>query len=554
MLNCKQCKASFEVTDQNRKFYEMVSPEFNGKKYLISDPTLCLDCRAQRRLAYRNERSLYHRKSDMSGKQIVTMYPPEAPYKVFAKEEWWGDMWDPRNFGREFDFSRSFFDQFAELMKEVPLPPLVVGDGENADYTNYTMSCRNSYLIDSSDYDEDCYYGSYLFKCQDCIDCLFVSDSTHLYECIDCKGCANSQFLQNCYNCSDCLFCYNLRNCQDCIGCVNLRGKKNCLFNEQLTKEEFAKKKKELKLAASNLKFIRDKFLSVKKKYPHKFTEIEDCINSTGDHLIRCKNCHNCFDLVEAEDCTNVSLGLKPKDCMDCAGVPNSEICYETVASPEDYAMRFCAVTWPRSDFLYYCLFCRMSKNCFGCVSTLKNEYCILNRQYIKEEYEKFVPQIIEHMKKTGEWGEFFPINLSPFAYNETVAQDYFPMEKEDVIKGGWKWHEENQAKSYKGPVYEVPDKIEDVADDITKQILICEATGKPYKMIPQELKFYREHGIPVPRQCPDERHRARMNLRNPRKLYDRKCDKCGAVIRTTYSPDRPEKVYCEKCYLEEVY
>jgi len=31
-------------------------------------------------------------------------------------------------------------------------------------------------------------------------------------------------------------------------------------------------------------------------------------------------------------------------------------------------------------------------------------KYCILNKQYSKEEYEELVPKIIEHMQKTGEW------------------------------------------------------------------------------------------------------------------------------------------------------
>jgi len=38
------------------------------------------------------------------------------------------------------------------------------------------------------------------------------------------------------------------------------------------------------------------------------------------------------------------------------------------------------------------------------------------------------VPKIIEHMQKMGEWGEFFPSSLSPFGYNETVAEEYYPI------------------------------------------------------------------------------------------------------------------------------
>ena len=43
----------------------------------------------------------------------------------------------------------------------------------------------------------------------------------------------------------------------------------------------------------------------------------------------------------------------------------------------------------------------------------------------------KLKEKIIEHMQETKEWGEYFPGNVSPFAYNESMAQDYFPLTKE---------------------------------------------------------------------------------------------------------------------------
>ena len=92
------------------------------------------------------------------------------------------------------------------------------------------------------------------------------------------------------------------------------------------------------------------------------------------------------------------------------------------------------------------------------------------------------------------------------------------------------------------------------MTDDICQKILLCKITGKPYKIIPQELKFYKDMGIPIPRICPDQRHKERMTLRNPRKLWARKCMKCQKDIQTTYAPERPEIVYCEECYLASVY
>jgi CxxC-x17-CxxC domain-containing protein len=103
-------------------------------------------------------------------------------------------------------------------------------------------------------------------------------------------------------------------------------------------------------------------------------------------------------------------------------------------------------------------------------------------------------------------------------------------------------------------PASKLPDNILDIPDDILNRAIECEVTKKPFKIIKQELEFYRKHNLPIPKRHPDQRHLDRMNLRNPRKLFDRKCDKCGKDIKTTYSPDRNEIVYCEECYNKEVY
>lgn len=552
---CKQCSSKFMVTDDDLKFYDKISLTIVGEKLSIPAPDFCTQCRQQQILALRNEMALYHRKCDLCNASIISMFPGVSRVKVYCKKCWWGDKWNPLDYGKDFDFSRPFFEQFNELIETVPFGHLIIGgEVENCDYTNYLMTSKNCYLISSSDYDEDCYYSTYIFRSKNCFDCLFVNDSELLCQCIDSNNCYSSAFLQDCQNVSNSYFCYDCKSCQNCIGCVGLRNKKYHIMDEKYSQEEFEKKKAEFFKENKNFDVLRKQFNEFRLKFPHKFAEIEGCANSDGDRLSNCKNAHNCFDLIEAQDCKNVALGLKAKDCSDCIGVPNSELCYLATASPEDYAIHFSAVTWPKSTYLQYCMFCRMSNNCFGCVSLYKNQYCILNKQYTKEQYEELLPKIIEHMKKTGEYGNFFPMEISPFAYNETAANDHFPMMKEEVIKKGLRWHEDESEKMYKGPNVEIPETISDASEDICKKILICEMTGKPYKIIPQEFHFYKKMSLPLPKRCPDQRHKDRMSLRNPRKLWDRKCQKCGIDIKTSYSPERPEIVYCEKCYLEQAY
>ncbi|MCD6221224.1 hypothetical protein J7K25_03600 [bacterium] len=150
-------------------------------------------------------------------------------------------------------------------------------------------------------------------------------------------------------------------------------------------------------------------------------------------------------------------------------------------------------------------------------------------------------------------YGEFFPIELSPFGYNETAAQDYFPLSKKQAQDFGYPWSDYESRIKYQFSNYKIPNDIKDVDEDILDKILKCEITGKAYKIIPMELDFYRKMGLPIPRRCPLQRHKDRLAFLPPRKLYKRKCDKCGKEILTIYSPDRPEIVYCETCYLKEV-
>jgi hypothetical protein len=204
-----------------------------------------------------------------------------------------------------------------------------------------------------------------------------------------------------------------------------------------------------------------------------------------------------------------------------------------------------------------YCDLMFHSKNCFGCIGLRHKEYCIFNKQYDRVQYETIVPQLVEHMMKSGEWGEFFGYSYSPFGYNESVAQEYFPLSKELALAKGFNWtdYESPPPKVTKIiPPDKLPFDIKDIPDDILNWGIECEVTKKPFRIIKAELQFYREQNLPLPRRHPDQRHRDRMMLRNPRKLWDRNCMKCQKAIKTTYAPERPEIIYCEECYLKEVY
>lgn len=474
--------------------------------------------------------------------------------KVYDYDEWWSDKWDQHETGRDFDFNRTFFEQFKELQEEAPHVSIVNINSENSAYTNMSADNKNCYLLFASENCEDCFYGKLVQSCSDCIDSNFIYDSQLCYEGINLTNCYNAYFSEKCSNSNDIWFSYGLRNCNFCVLCSNLRNKKYCINNKQYTKEEFFKHFDPKSIGSYKyLIEMLKKFKELKENTIVRAAEITNSEDSTGDFLQNCRNCLDCYDVTSGQDCRYLTDALDPLDTYDSSFIYyKPELCYETMSTLQLNNVQFSSFCYYSND-LQYCDLVFNSSNCFGCVGLNKKKYCILNKQHTKEEYERLITRIIKHMKETGEYGEFFPIELSPFGYNETVAFEYFPLTKEQVEKNGWRWKDESRNYAYQGAEYEIPDNIKDVPDDISNKILICGETKKPYKIIPHELGFYKRNNIPIPRLSPDTRHLGRMIRRNPRELWNRKCEKCSVDIKTTYSPERPEKVYCEKCYLETI-
>lgn len=549
----KTCRVSgkeFVITDEDQAFYAKMG---------VPMPTLCPEERMRRRLANRNERFLYHRKCDLTGKQIISSASADKPYPIYDIDAWWSDKWDATSYGRDFDFNRSFFEQFDELKKVVPRLALQQQQPmENSQYCNCASQNKNCYLVFSTNFCEDCYYGSWINFSKDCVDNLSAMKDELCYETVDCNNCYNVIYGEESKNCSDSAFIKNCIGCKKCLFSWGLKNAEYQIFNKKVSPQEYERILKELNLGSfMALEKAKTTFEEMKKQMTVKALYGIQNENSNGDYIDNCKNSQDVFECNDCEDVShsnNLETGVK--DSMDFSywGAKANQI-YESQACGYDiYNLKFCVLCWSNCHDLLYCDHCFSTKNSFGCVGLKQKEYCILNKQYSKEEYETLLPKIIEHMKMSGEWGEFFPMELSAFDYNETLAQEWLPLTKEETLVSGLRWQEGKKVDDYEGPTVSIPDSINEVTDEIMKQILRCDVTGQLYKVIPQELKFYKKMGLPIPHRHPDQRHKDRMARRRPRILFDRNCGNCGTDIKTTYAPDRPEKVYCETCYLSLVY
>ncbi len=549
---CQSCKADFPIEPEDFDFYTKIQ---------VPPPTHCPSCRLQRRLAWFKGLRLYKRKCDLCHEEKVSMYRPEAPYTVYCAECWWSDKWDPMEYGIKYDSSRPFFEQFNEQMHRVPIRGLAVTKEitETSPFTNHCDHAKNCYLIFYSDYDEDCQYGFFLARDKSLLDCSVLWECEYCYDSMN--GFRNNRVhgsRGNVHNSIDCHFIKDSRNAQDSFGSSNLYNKKYVFFNEQLTKEEYEKRRGEIDLGSyKTYEEMKEKAMAVWRNsipcsYYDYFSE-----NSTGNYVFYSKNCKECYDSGYCENCKFMMLIKNPsvKDSYDYTDWgEGAELIYECITVGNAVSNVRFSQDVHASHHVEYSKSCMSGANLFGCSALRGKEYCVLNTQYSKEEYQKLTAEIIEDMKRRGEYGEFFPMTTPPHEYNDTFAHMFFPLEKEVALKQGLSWAE-NAASDYQitKKYEELPDHIKDVGDDILKEIIQCKTCSRGYRITNQELQFLRQHNFPLPRRCPFCRIEEKIKQWvKQMTLHSRTCDKCQAEFRTPYTKEDAPKIYCKKCYWAE--
>ncbi len=567
--NCQNCKKSFTIEPDDFGFYEKVK---------VPPPTFCPTCRNQRRLSWRNDTSLYNRTCELCNKSVVTLYSAESGVKIYCNKCWWSDTWDPMEYGQKYDFSRPFFEQFKEFILKVPHLALVNDNGTgsvNSEYTQDFSFAKNCYMVFVAWKVENIMYSYYLIAGKDIMDSLNVmSNSQWLYECIqpeECYRVKNSQFAVSCL---DSQFLYDCRNCSNCFMCSGLRNQKYCFKNKQYSKEEYEEIVTSYKLDTwSGVERAQKEFDEFILDTPRRFAHLVHSYNCTGDLLRNGKNSKFCFNVQNPENCKWIDNADTITDSYDMATCGEASECYDGITCDHSNQNIFGYYSWKNQN-VAYTHHCHSSKYLFGCVGLRNKSHCIFNMQYSKEEYEKIRADIEKQMNdmpyrdKNGleyRYGEFYPSELSHFGYNETIANERVPLTEEEIKGHGFKWQENVQRTKGKETIKpeNIPDSIHDISDSIAHEILCCTDCNRNYKIVPEELNFYKTMVIPIPRRCFYCRHEARIKRRNPFKLWHRSCDcdnaihthegKCPIEFETTYSPDRKEKVFCETCYQQEM-
>lgn len=554
---CPQCGSVFDIYSKDIEFY---------RKLKVPPPTLCPSCRMQRRLGWRiNSLPIFYKKSCSAPghkEKVIAFYSEQNPVKVYDDNFYLSDKWDGLEFGRDYDFSKPFFEQFQKQALVVPHQTLNKDPKSvDCDYVVSGVSSKSCYYVGVPYHSENVYYGRIPFHSKDCMEVVWAKFSEQCYEGINIRRCYNCSFCYESSNCLDSYFLYDCRNCQHCFGCTNLRNKKYYFFNQSLSKEEYQRKIKSINLGQRSVsREYRKKFEQLLKGAIRKNLTNIKTQNSLGNDLDGCRDCFHSFGVVNSENLRYAASMDDNQDCMDFFGGGVCSLVYESTGMSYANNIKFSIFT-RNGQQLEYCVECNNCQNCFGCFGLRNKKYCVFNKQYTETEYWQIVDKIKTQMLKAGEYGEFFSLKLSHFPYQDSNAQVEFPLSKEQIFKNNWRWEEpaENDFDSTNFEVLkpeQVPDDIADVEDDILDKVILCEKTNKPFRITKFELEFYRKHNLPLPTIHPLERIKNYFeycSFWHHFRFWQTHCSKCNEKMHSGYNPAKKLKVFCEKCYLDEV-
>ncbi len=302
--------------------------------------------------------------------------------------------------------AQSFFTELKRLATLFPKSDGLVKFSENVYYSNYIYDSKNLlYCYDTAGSQN----GIYLFDsfmCVDCIDCDYTVEAENCYECRDAFKVYNCDHIEDCDSMRDSAYCFDCGNLENCFGCAYLSNKYFCIFNRQVTEAQYYELVKKYRALPSERiwALVED----VKKRFPKRPVISENSVNSPyGNYIHHSKNCYMCFDAAHDEDCAYLYDSFYNKFCFDMTYSSRySEFTYQAIESARLNNCAYALECNTAQDSAYI-INCNDVRNCFGCVGLRRKEYCILNRQFSQEEYERILPVMKKEVFNSGMgWGD----------------------------------------------------------------------------------------------------------------------------------------------------
>lgn len=592
---CTISQTLFPLFQSEKKLLEKLSYRIANQIIPLPLPTLCPEIRLLQKLLFINQTKFYNNTCALSGQKTISRLSPESWYTIYTNKNRSSDDRESLDYGIAIDDQKSIMDHIYHLTQVTPYQDLIwslSNTQTNAVYTNYTSDIIDSYMVwDANNVEKSC-YSMLILNAKYTIDCLSCSYVENCYQCVD------SDHIFACFYCNKVVwtkysrYMADCQNCDYCIGCVWLSGKKYYILNQASDEQTYHRTLEKLQDSIYREQFIKQ-WTDISNGRPRPAVTIVGSEDASGSDILDSSGVHCSFTIRDSQDIWYSYNLQSSQDCLDVFSYGHESYCmYNSVQTGRYSHHIYQSSTIGKGENLLYCIEVKKSKNCFGCVNMRDKEYCIFNKQYTKEEYEIIVPKLIERIKSEWSQSDFLWSQCSPFPYNDTFAMMYFPIhtihyaDKSEVIDQSWcldVYVEDAEAfisrawlqvsNLVKWPIWwrnkqwevNMPDhiellhkedvaKIHDYDTTILHKAIVCEISGRPFRIVAIELEFYKKYKLAIPTIHPDIRHEKRFLSRANRALHIRSCSKTGEEILSIYPQSVSFPVYSQKAYTDHMY
>lgn len=542
---CPLTGLAFEHHELEKKQYE---------RFGFPLPNIHPIARLAFRVSHGNNWSLYWTQDTRTGQKLLSCFDPKEGLSIVDHHYWTSDEFDTKEYGRAFDFSRGFFEQYFEMARGIPRANVTIVNCTNVEYANHVFSSKSCYLCFICFDSENVLYSFRVRQCRDSIYCINSRDCELCYRCLLCRECYDVQFSEFSHNCTASRFLSNCTNCVNCYQCVNLSNKQYCIKNVQYSKGDYEARMREIDLSSYDQLqkeyVFWNEFLAMQ---PIQAESNIQCEDSTGTSMKNCRSCIFCSNLSNSENCVNCYGNNQTESC-DSSG-EGSEQGIMNIGFLESQRIFYTMIAEHSYD-IWYSQHVFQSHDCFGCLGVKKSAYCILNKEYSPEEYAHLKERIIEHMKKTGEWGRYFPPEYSPFFYDDTNVVGVLDSEFQDYRAVAQQMGLRTREVAEEGlhdvvPVSEMKDRCDEWGAVDLDVVWACEKSGRAFKITSQELRLYQRMRVCVPRLSWRTQFEVFAPLMYPLP-HEAICAHCSKKIYSYIHPSKTTRnLLCDECFDE---
>ena len=411
---------------------------------------------------------------------------------------------------KDFNINKSFFNNFRELFTEMKLPNLLhFLENENSDYSDVLVWWKNCYLSNIVTSSENVLYSFSVKNSDNIFNSIAVwKNTSNVFSSSWIDNGFNIFFSKYIINSNNIWFSSNLVWCSECIKCDNLENKKYYINNKKYSKLDYQEKKKKI---LKNKDFFYNYYLKLINK-----SKSFNSKNTNWNFILNWEDIENWYFISDTKNGKNIMFWWWNSENINNYNVftwwswKNIDI-YWTMWSwmwNENIYNSIHIAYWNNIYYSYYLTNCSY---CIWCIWLKNKSYCILNKQYTKEEWEKLAVQIFEQMENDWTLWDFFPWELNPFYFNDTVAGLIGWFKKEDVEKDWYMWRDEEIK-------IDIPEWVEVIkTTDLDKyqwfdsdwnwrinpeilKLVIVDEKGNYYRIVKMEYDFLVKHGLPLPR------------------------------------------------------